>query len=44
MTLLLSDEDLLNLYSILIDRDEASALAFLDLHLKKQVRQVLAGG
>jgi len=44
LMLLLSDEDLLDLFRILIDRDEAGALAFLDQHLKKQVRQGLEGG
>jgi hypothetical protein len=44
LTLVLSDEELLDLCRILMDRDEAGALAFLDQHLKKQVRRVLEGG
>jgi len=40
----LSDEELLDLYRILIDRDETGALAFLDRHLKKKVNQALEGG
>ena len=42
--LLLSDEELLRLFRVLIDRDEAGALEFLDQHLKKQIRQALEGG
>jgi len=44
LTLLLSDEELLNLCRILIDRDEGGALAFLERHLRKQARQALEGG
>ena len=44
LTILLSDEELLDLFRILIDRDEAGALAFLDQRLKRQVRQALEGG
>jgi hypothetical protein len=44
LTLILSDEELLDLCRILMDRDEGGALAFLDQHLKKQVRQALEGG
>lgn len=42
--LVLSDEEWLDLCRILMDRDEAGALAFLDQHLKRQVRQILEGG
>lgn len=44
LTLVLSDEELLDLCRILMVRDEAGALAFLDQHLKKQIRQTLEGG
>lgn len=44
LTLVLSDEELLDLYRILLDRDEAGALAFLDQYLKKPVQQALDGG
>ena len=44
LTLVLSDEELLDLYRILMDLDEAGVLAFLDQHLKKQVRRPVAGG
>ena len=44
ITLVLSDGELVDLCRILIDRDEAGALAFLDRHLKRQVRRVLEGG
>ena len=37
----LSDEELLNLCRVIIDRDDAGALAFLDRHLKKKVTQAL---
>lgn len=44
LTLILSDDELLELYRIVLDRDEAAALAFLDEHLKKQIAQALEGG
>lgn len=44
LTLVLSDEELLDLCRVLIDHDEAGALAFLDQHLKKKVDQALKGG
>jgi hypothetical protein len=44
LTLILSDEELLDLCRILMDRDEVGALAFLDSHLKKKVNQALEGG
>jgi len=40
----LSDDELLNLCRVIIDRDDAGALAFLDRHLKKKVTQALEGG
>ncbi|MGQ9494293.1 MAG: hypothetical protein ACUVR2_11135 [Anaerolineae bacterium] len=40
----LSDEELLELCRILLDRDEKSALQFLDEHLKKPANEALAGG
>ncbi len=40
----LSDEELLDLCRILIDRDDAGALEFLNRHLKKKVNQALEGG
>jgi len=44
LMLLLSDGELLDLCRILMDRDEAGALVFLDQHLKKQIRRLLEGG
>lgn len=44
LTLILSDEEPLELQRILLDRDEASALAFLDKYLRKQVTKALEGG
>lgn len=44
LTLVLSDEELLDLCRILMDRNEAGAIAFLDRHLKKQVHRALEGG
>ena len=40
----LSDEELLDLCRILLDRDEKDALRFLDEHLKKKVNEALEGG
>jgi DNA-binding GntR family transcriptional regulator len=42
--LLLSDEELQELYRMLIDRDAEAALRFLNQHLRKEVHQALAGG
>jgi hypothetical protein len=44
LTLVLSDEELVDLCRILMDQDEAGAFAFLDRHLKKQARRVLESG
>lgn len=44
LTLLLSEEELVDLCRILIDRDEIGALLFLDRHVKKEVRRLLEGG
>jgi len=43
-TLLLSEEELVNLCRILMDGDERGALQFLDRHLKKEARRLLEGG
>jgi len=40
----LSDEELLELCRILLDRDEEGALQFLDEHLKKPTNEALTGG
>lgn len=40
----LSDQELLELCRILLDRDEKGALQFLDEHLKKLANEALAGG
>jgi|YNPNPStandDraft_1061719.scaffolds.fasta_scaffold07765_4 hypothetical protein len=44
LTLILTDAELLELQRILLDRDEAGALAFLERYLKKQVAKALEGG
>ncbi|GAB4516444.1 MAG: hypothetical protein Kow0047_28370 [Anaerolineae bacterium] len=44
LTIVLTDEELLELYRIILDRDAEGALAFLDQHLKKPARQALEGG
>lgn len=44
LTLVLSDEEMLELCRVLMDRDEAGALVFVDRHLKRQVNQLLDGG
>ncbi|MGC8837833.1 MAG: hypothetical protein ACP5UM_05400 [Anaerolineae bacterium] len=40
----LEDEELLELYRILLDRDAEGALEFLEQHLKKPVHEALEGG
>lgn len=40
----LTDEELLELCRVLLDRDEEGALRFLDLHLAKKVTKALEGG
>lgn len=44
LTLILSDEELLDLCRIILDRDAEGALEFLSRHLKKPVQQALEGG
>jgi hypothetical protein len=44
LTLLLSDDELLDLWHVRIDRDATGALGFLERHLKKPTRQALEGG
>lgn len=44
IVLSLTDEELQDLYRILIDRDAAEALRFLDQHARKKVLQALEGG
>jgi hypothetical protein len=40
----LTDEELLELCRVLLDRDEAGALRFLDSHLANKVTKALEGG
>ena len=44
LVIVLSDQELLDLYRVLIDRDADGALAFLDHHVRKKVHQALEGG
>ena len=44
VVLSLTDEELQDLYRVLIDRDAEGALRFLDQHLRKKVHQALEGG
>ena len=44
LTIALSDAELVDLYRIILDRDEPGALAFFDAHLRSQVHRVLEGG
>jgi hypothetical protein len=44
LTLVLDDENILELMRILMDDDEAAALAFLKEHFKGKARQLLEGG
>jgi len=42
--LVLEEEDLLELIRIMLDEDADGALAFLKQHVKRKVRELLAGG
>ncbi len=44
LTIVLTDEELLDLCRIILDRDAEGALAFLDRHLRKPAHQALEGG
>lgn len=44
LTLVLSDEELLDLCRVIIDRDAEGALEFVSRHLRKKVEQALEGG
>ena len=44
MSLVLEDEDLLELMRVLMDDDAEGALAFLKTHLKGKARDLLEGG
>ena len=44
IVLSLTDEELQDLYRVLIDRDAEGALWFLDQHMRKKVLQALEGG
>ena len=44
IVLSLTNEELQDLYRVLIDRDAEEALRFLDEHLRGQVHQALEGG
>jgi hypothetical protein len=44
IVLSLTDEELQDLYRVLIDRDAEGALRFLDQHMRKKVHQALEGG
>ncbi len=44
IVLSLTDEELQDLYRVLIDQDAEGALCFLDRHLRKKVHQALEGG
>lgn len=44
LTVLLTDEELVDLCRIILDRDAEGALEFLDRHLKKPAQQALEGG
>jgi hypothetical protein len=43
ITLVLNDEELMELQRILLDEDREEALRFLKTHLEKQVRAVASG-
>ena len=44
IVLALTDQELQDLYRVLIDRDTEGALRFLDEHVRKKVHQALEGG
>lgn len=44
LSIVLEDQDLLELMRVLLDDDEAGALAFLKQHFKGKARQLLEGG
>jgi hypothetical protein len=44
ITLILEDEDLIELIRILLDEDKAGALAFLKTRFKGKARDLLEGG
>jgi len=44
VVLSLTDEELQDLYRVLIDRDAEGALRFLNQHLRNKVHQALEGG
>jgi hypothetical protein len=43
ITLILSDEELMELQRILLDEDREAALQFLKHHLEKQVKATISG-
>jgi len=44
LVITLTDEELIDLWRILLDKDEGEALHFLEEHLKGQVLDALKGG
>jgi len=44
MTLILDDEQIIELIRILIDNDAQDALAFVKTHLRSKARELLEGG
>lgn len=44
LTIAVTDEELIELHRIILDQDEAAALAFVQQHLKKAVLRALEGG
>lgn len=44
LVIILTDEELVDLCRIILDRDAEGALEFLDRHLKKPAQQALEGG
>ncbi len=44
LTIIVTDEQIQELYRIIIDGDEPMALAFLRTHLRSKVREAMEGG
>ncbi len=40
----LTDEELQELYRVLLDRDKSAALEFLDIHARAPLRKAMEGG
>ncbi len=44
LTIMVTDEELQEIYRIMIDGDQSAAFAFLQVHLRSKVREAMEGG